>query len=257
MDDTHNTLVLRLSTPCHDSKASFPNTEDGLLDALRNGHPCLKTDTVDLDISTSGLNSILSKNPGAASEVFAALMHNVYEVLFGIQPATNHHHEDKCNQPLGSRPKGVFGVTKCVFSVVEVQARLTLHAHCALWTTFSSDLMQKCAHLPTLRAACAEVLNSYFTAQVRPIDLCAYLMRLVIPGAMDQFQSENAQYHDCPIPECPSSCQHPSLPDLEHGTPRQCDMHNHATFERQIKDRFNKTMSQKNLHQHSFSCKCV
>jgi len=257
MDDTHNTLVLRLSTPCHNSNAAFPNTEEGLLEALRNGHPCLKTDSIELDLTTFGLNSILSKNPSAASEVFAALMHNVYEVLFGIQPATNHHHEDKTNQPLGSRAKGVFGVTKCAFSVVEVQARLTLHAHCALWTTFSTDLMQKCAHIPTLRAACAEVLDSYFTAQVRPIDLCGYLMRLVIPGAVDQFQSENAQYHDCPIAECPPGCQLPALPECEDGRARQCNEHNHATWSQKFKERFYKIMLQKNTHQHSFTCKCV
>ena len=259
MDDTKNTIVLRLSSPCRNGDpAAFPTTEAGLLHALREGHESLKVDgEVSIDLTKGGLNSILSKNPVAAAQVFQALMDNVYRILLGVDPASvKDHHESKKNVPLGVRPKGIFGHTKAVFSVVEVQARLTLHSHMAVWTTFSADLMQKCASTPVLREACQEVLDSYVAAEIRPLDMCAYLLRLTVAGATDEFDAKNAQFTDCPQPQCPATCSNDPLPQEEAGAagPRECAQHNRATCAEALQHRFNLIMTQKNMHQHSFTC---
>jgi hypothetical protein len=259
MDDTKNTIVLRLSSPCRNGDAAaFPTTEAGLLHALREGHESLKVDgEVTIDLSKSGLNSILSKNPVAAAQVFQALMDNVYRVLLGVDPASvKDHQESKTNVPLGARPKGIFGHTKAVFSVVEVQARLTLHSHMAVWTTFSAELMQKCASTQVLRDACQEVLDSYVSAEIRPIDMCAYLLRLVVTGAMDEFEAKSAQFSDCPQAHCPDTCSNDPLPGDARGEgPRECAQHNRASCAEALQHRFNLIMAQKNMHQHGFTCK--
>ena len=176
-------------------------------------------------------------------------MDNVYRVLLGMDPASvKDHHESKKNVPLGARPKGIFGHTKAIFNVVEVQARLTLHAHMAVWTTFSSELMQKCASTPILRDACQEVLDSYVSAEIRPIDMCAYLLRLVVAGATDEFDSKNAQYSDCPQPQCPVGCSNDAVEEENNQGPRQCALHNRDAFAVALQHRFNLLMTQKNIH---------
>ena len=73
-DDTKNTIVLRLSSPCRNGNAAaFPTTEGGLLQALREGHESLQTEEVTIDLSKGGLNCILSKNPVAAAQVYSTV----------------------------------------------------------------------------------------------------------------------------------------------------------------------------------------
>jgi len=256
MDDTRNTIVLRLSSPCRSNDAAFPTTEADLLAALRNGDKTFETQEVTLDLTSSGLNNILARNPAAAACVFQALMDNIYRIFFSIEPnSVKDHKEAKGHVPLGLRRKGIFGTTKAVFSVVEVQARLTLHSHMAIWGTFDAELMQKCAAHDVLRAACAEVLESFYCASIRPIDLTAYLLRLVIPGAVEEFAGRNAQFYDCPLPCCPTACAHDSTNAEQIDAPRECMHHNRQTFVTAMEHRFNNVMAVRNLHQHSFTCR--
>jgi len=127
--------VLRLSHPSRSSNAAeFPNSPDALLDALRNGDPQFLGESQDLRIPLDrvGLDASTSKNPAACAEVFGLLMNVVYEVLLGIEQDTTgsgSHRQAKASRPFCERPNGLFGQTKAVFSVVEVQGRLTLHRY--------------------------------------------------------------------------------------------------------------------------------
>lgn len=162
-----------------------------------------------------------------------------------------------------------------MYACVEVQARLTLHAHMCIWTTMSSDLLQKCSGFKQLQDACRDVLDSYFRAHIGPptsqpapppamdgaaaepaanaiprgpLDMVYYLTRLVVPGAVAEFNAQNVQYSDAIPPLCPHNCTEPSI-DHQPGE-RQCSVHNIAAFEQRLTD----IMMRKQIHQHSFTC---
>ena len=132
MDDVHNTLVLRLSQPTRSGDpTAFPTSPDDLLDALNNGAPSFETHDVTIKLDEYNLDRNAMGNPAACAEVFGSIMDVIYRVLLGIEPAQSEgdHRESKTSVPLAERPRGMFGQTRAVFSVVEVQGRLTLHTH--------------------------------------------------------------------------------------------------------------------------------
>jgi len=123
MDDAHSTLVIRLSNVSTNAD-TFPASPDLLLDALRSGSAGLgQADEIRIPLSELGLQNSVCGNPVACANVFALLIDNVFNVLLGIPPATNNHHEYKKTKPVCSRKKGMFGTTTAAFGCVEVQAR--------------------------------------------------------------------------------------------------------------------------------------
>jgi len=143
-----------------------------------------------------------------------------------------------------------------------------------IWTTLSSDLLQKCSGFKSLQTACRDVLDSYFRAHIGPppappsaMDVAAdepgpstiplgplqmlyYLTRLVVPHAVDEFNLQNVQYSDAIPPVCPDNCPESAIDDRDLPGNRQCKVHNIAIFEQRLTD----IMMRKQIHQHSFTC---
>jgi len=235
------------------------------MSALRDGSAGLgKDQEIKIDLTELGLSNSVVSNPVACAQVFTLLMHHVFKTLLGVDPRNVDGNLGSANGRvpvddfLCNRKKGIFGTTTAVYATVEVQARLTLHAHLAVWTTMGPDLLQKCSAFPELRAACTEVLDSYFQATARPIDLLAYMTRLIVPDAADQFDLKNPQYSDVKrwAPMCPPECKNPALEEGDEGndptlTEKHCCHHNPTSFERRVSDviMFNQ------IHMHGFTCR--
>lgn len=130
MDDVHNTLTLRLSHPALSSDPTqFPNSPEALLAALKDGANSMTApNEVVIPLDECGLDRNAMSNPVACAEVFAAMMDTVYSVLLGVDKAQSDgaHGETKTSRPLCERKRGMFGQTRCVFSVIEVQGRYGL-----------------------------------------------------------------------------------------------------------------------------------
>jgi hypothetical protein len=268
-DDVHNSLVIRLSYPGSNDEKTFPCSPEQLNEALCQGGAGLGTEQqVKIDLTELGLSNSIVSNPVACAQVFTLLMHHVFHTLLGIDSANISGDHDAGrggdrkadNSFLCTRKRGIFGTTTAVFATIEVQARLTLHAHLAVWTTMSPELLQKCSAFPELRAACTEVLDSYFQGTARPIDMLAHLTRLVVPDAADQFEMKNPQYHNASesMPICPPKCKNEALDmtddefdaTLSH---RHCCHHNPTSFQRRVSD----VMMHRQIHMHGFTCRHV
>ena len=119
----------------------------------------------------------------------------------------------------------------------------------------SGEILQKCSAFEELRSVCAEVLDTYYKAEARPLDLLAYLTRMVVPGAVDQFAANNPQYHDISYPCCPDDC--PNEKKLSINDPGydetiiQCIHHSKAQFERRV----SLVIMNKQMHQHALTCR--
>ena len=136
-DDNHQVLSLRLSFPSKNN-VSFPAcTPEDLLDSLLSSTSNPRTDNdgkadvwIDGDdlvipIRTKDLNALTSANPVAAAQIFHRLLEAVYTILIGL-PQSSH---SRTTTPFADRACGLFGRPLAAFSVLEVQARLSLHAH--------------------------------------------------------------------------------------------------------------------------------
>jgi hypothetical protein len=107
-----------------------------------------------------------------------------------------------------------------------------------------------------------------------PLQMLYYLTRLVVPKAVDQFNSQNVQYYEPPHLHCPNPAKctdaqpthmHFEIdPDTNTvktdfaGDPivvkdYTCAKHNKIAFEQYLSD----IMMRKQVHQHSFTCRCA
>ena len=152
-DDTHDTLVIRMSHPTKEGLHVFPTENNGLDQALRQGDTVFEQA---IDISEYGLAKILADNPVAAAKQFKEILDSLYEVLFGISPA----YKIRSSVAARSRNKGVFGQTFAVYNCIEVQGRLSLHGHMVIWAGLPPWLLQSCALVPNVVAAIKTVLSS-------------------------------------------------------------------------------------------------
>ena len=149
--------------PAHGSQ--YGDNFESFFEAITDGH----TQFMDIPIADEHQNARLKKmvtdNPVAAALVFKNIMEVVLEELLGIQS------ESKIRKtvPLQCRRKGIFGTTTALFSVTEVQARLTLHAHVCLWGNIPPELMQKAAFNENIVRKVAQVLDSQYAAQFPPV----------------------------------------------------------------------------------------
>ena len=170
-DDIGSPLVLRWAMNFKGND-KFPalgghygNNFESFFEAIMDGD----TQFMDIPIADEHqsirLKKMVTDNPVAAALVFKNIMEVVLEELLGIQP------ENKIRKtvPLQSRRKGIFGTTTAVFSVTEVQARLTLHSHVAIWGNIPPALMQKAASNENIVSKVAQVLDSQFAAQFPPV----------------------------------------------------------------------------------------
>ena len=140
MDDAHTCLTLRLSYPSMQrenapANTTFPATDSGFIDALKNNEP---TFMENIPITDSKLIELMNNNPVAAAEYFRMVMDAIYEHLLGIRQDRH----VKRTVPLGARLAGIFGIMRAVYHALEVQGRIALHAHAALWPLFSVPLQQ-------------------------------------------------------------------------------------------------------------------
>lgn len=127
-DDTHSVMSIRMSYPTSVADPEiFPSTNGGISSALDHQEKEFSLPYLEhkIDISEFGLQDLLASNPVAAATIYKKLIDAVFEQLLGIQP----NYKSKVTKPYVSRRKGIFGKTRAVFSVTEVQGRLSLHAH--------------------------------------------------------------------------------------------------------------------------------
>ena len=157
-DDVHQVLGIRLCYTSFDN-TSFPADGASLLTALKNGETFFETS---LKIGEAELHALMGSNPVAAAEIFNRIQNAVYEHLLGVKPDDY----SKKTVPLGNNSRGVFGKTVAVFSVVETQARISLHGHSAVWASLPPRIIQQYAADPTRIAAIMNCLDGMFSAQL-------------------------------------------------------------------------------------------
>jgi len=145
---------MRISFPSI-SNADFPANGESLLTALKEGSTIFEQK---IKISERDLHILTSANPVAAAEIFNRIQNAVYSILLGITPDSY----SKKTAPLGNQKRGVFGITKAVFSVVETQARLSLHSHMAVWGGIPPSVIQQYATDPVIIDAILKCMESMF-----------------------------------------------------------------------------------------------
>jgi len=99
-----------------------------------------------IDLTASGMNSLCSKNPVAAAEVFATKTAAILETLFGIPCEKT----TRKSQP-SWKVVGIFGTPYGFYLVVEAQGRGALHWHCLFWGRYSPQLLLAAATSPLFR----------------------------------------------------------------------------------------------------------
>ena len=163
-DDVHQVLGIRLCYASIDNN-SFPANGASLLSALMNGETFFETS---IKIGEPDLHVLMNSNPVAAAEIFNRIQNAVYEHLLGVKPDDY----SRKTVPLGNNLRGVFGKTIAVFSVVETQARISLHGHSAVWASLPPRVIQQYAADPIRITAIIKCLDGMFSAQL-PLDIHA------------------------------------------------------------------------------------
>jgi len=159
-DDVNNPMAIRMSFPSS-SNTVFPATPDGFLDALQKDQD--KFDTI--PISQRDLKALAADSPVACAEIFQRMLENVFKCLLNVQPEGPGQRKTVLRALDGSAG-GVFGDVTAVFSVVEAQARGSLHAHMAIWGGVPPDLLQRVGAYPALVERVSRALDSMFHAEL-------------------------------------------------------------------------------------------
>ena len=123
-----------------------------------------------IDLTAPGLNSLCSKNPVAAAEVFATKTSAILSELLGIPCEAN----TKQSQP-SWRVVGIFGTPYGFYLVVEAQGRGSLHWHCLYWGSYSPQLLLAASTSPRFKAA---VERAYSTMTVTELPRDLHLSKL-------------------------------------------------------------------------------
>ena len=151
-------------------------------------------DDLTIPISATALNKLTADNPVASAEIFHRLQDAVYSCLIGLAPS----HISRKSVPYADRPVGIFGRPAAIFSVIEVQQRLSLHSHMVIWGNVSSRMLALASTRDALKRAVCEVLDSQITAQM-PVEqhIAGLLQR-----AEHRVNRHKARYsYDvCPLP---------------------------------------------------------
>ena len=167
-DDVGSPLVLRWAMN-FSGNSSFPGQGDtygddfnSFFEAIMQGNSEYRDIPIANSLRNIRLKKLVTDNPAAAALVFKGVMEVVLEELLGITP----EYKVKKTRALQCRKKGIFGSTTAVFAVTEVQARLTLHAHAAIWGSIPPGLMQRAACNPDIVRKISAVLDSYYTSEL-------------------------------------------------------------------------------------------
>ena len=167
---------------------SNPRTDT---DGIPDGRRC---DDIVIPIRTKDLNVLTSANPVAAAQIFHRLLEAVYTILIGL-PQSSH---SRTTTPFADRACGLFGRPVAAFSVIEVQARLALHAHMVLWGNINSRILGLAATRESLRKAVCEVFDSQLSASL-PLDQhLEGLRKRVLLGGYPH--TKRYTYEECPLP---------------------------------------------------------
>jgi hypothetical protein len=173
-DDTHSVLAIRCSYPTKDPTV-FPTVDGELTEKLSKGDVTLFEESI--DISEFGLQALIAENPVAAARDFKFILETIFIVLLGIYP----EYMTKSTRVAGTERRGIFGTTKAAFSCIETQARLSLHAHIAIWTAITPNLIQDCAQFKDLLSEIKIVLSSYVRAHIPAVFHLKALAHLATP----------------------------------------------------------------------------
>ena len=198
-------LSLRLSFPSKNNDCFPASTPEDLLESLLSSTSNPRTDNdgkpdvwrnndVIIPIRTKDLNVLTSSNPVAAAQIFHRLLEAVYTILIGLSQSSH----IRVTTPFADRECGLFGIPVAAFSVIEVQARLSLHAHMVLWGNVNSRLLGLASTRELLRKAVCEVFDSQLSASL-PLDqhLEGLRTRVMLGGYP---HSKRYTYEECPLP---------------------------------------------------------
>jgi hypothetical protein len=200
-DDTHSTLVLRLSFPTTHAN-EFPVRDSGLIKGLTvgvtefspRGGPTVHERSI--DISELGLQSLLSQNPVAAAAVFKQMIEAFCEVLIGILP----DYKSRSTTPLAGRKKGIFGQARAFYNCTEAQGRLSLHAHMKIWAGLTPYVLQRVTIFQSFLIEVEKVIATQFRGQISPVHHLKAMATMVTQPQHRVKREPRTCYSDCPVP---------------------------------------------------------
>ena len=155
-DDTHSVLALRLTFPTN-RRNHFPEVDDDFTEALCNGD---KMFSGEIKIDNFSLQKLIASSPVAAASHYKFILESVFQILLGITPD---HLSHKSYTPVN---KGIYGYTRAAYQSTEVQDRLSLHAHMAIWASVPPHVIQSLATFEDGLARIKKVFSSYVSAEV-------------------------------------------------------------------------------------------
>ena len=204
-DDNHQILSLRLAFRSKNNNSFPASTPKKLVESMlsstsnprtdNDGKPNVwNNDDFVIPIRSKDLNILTCNNPVAAAQIFHRLLEAVYSILIGLPQSSN----SRITTPLADRACGIFGRPVAAFSVIEVQARLSLHAHMVLWGNINPRLLAMASTKENLRMAVCEVFDSQLSASM-PLDqhLDGLYKRVQLSGYP---HSKRYSYEECPLP---------------------------------------------------------
>lgn len=156
-DDKNHGISVRLGM-IPKGNLDLATTGQGLMEAIRNGDNALAS----VNIELQELHRLVAGNPVAAVLYFYRLLRVVLTRLFGLAPIS----DTRRTLLPGLRPKGLFGRVLAYGGVVETTSRGALHFHGAIFTDLSAHMLQDVAHLPHMKGAIQQVLDSLVTAHI-------------------------------------------------------------------------------------------
>ena len=199
-DDVHSVMSIRMCVPTGEGNgnAHFPAKDEGLVKNLLDRAQSFEI--AKLPIGECDLKKMIAENPVAAAEIFKETLEAIFTALLGLPP----ERLSRKTKPLGALHKGAFGECTAVYSVIETQGRLSLHAHMAVWTVLRPSVIQNCSAYEELATEIAKVFDSQFVAELPVRFHCQALTRLATKPSDRLPQSPvRLTYQLSPLPNTP------------------------------------------------------
>ena len=168
-DDTNGLLNLRFTLPMTNNW-SFPSTESGFAEAMRNHH----SDFHGISLSESAKKMMLALGPVSSARMFQIMTEAFFVHMLGTPPNGT---GKKKSIPLSKRQAGIFGTPVASFGCTEEQARGSLHMHILFWGGLTPNLLQAAGGIPGLKNYIAEAINRVVSAQLDPTIHLKHLLR--------------------------------------------------------------------------------
>ncbi|EFX64429.1 hypothetical protein DAPPUDRAFT_118188 [Daphnia pulex] len=168
-DDIHGLLNIRLTLNIRNN-ATFPATEDGFAEALRQQ----QTEFHSIPIHPSALRILLAEGPAFAANMYYKTSNSVFSHLFGTPPDSV---GKKKTVPLAHRKAGIFGTPIAAFGCTEEQSRGSLHMHSLFCGGLTPSMIQAVGGIPILAKHIASAINRTVMAQLQPEIHVRHLLR--------------------------------------------------------------------------------